>query len=411
MMTPAPAKPQSIPETPQAIRSDIVGARPEPLSPALSRFIHLARWVAAFVVLLHHVSATFVSVPDIMSAPHGPLAYVWWFFTPYAFAHEAVVVFFVLSGFLVGGAVLGRRTEPAPWLRPYVVDRLARIYVVLLPVLALTLVLDATGRVLFRDAKLYDLSFLDGSFAPGLIVPNLLSLQGLWFQPLGSNLPLWSLGMEVWFYLLFPLLLLPWLRAYPGHWTRVFGLAAAFLFLLALPAGNYMPFGFGLWALGALARALPRPLVRSKWLALLLFVVASVAFRLAVREHILKEPPVKYYVDACEALLFAHLLLALRFDAGDGFRFARADVHARLASFSYTLYAFHVPVVFWLAGLLATVLGAGWRLQPATPGHYATAIAVIGFVLATGYALSLVTEAHTERVRRAARGLLTRHPR
>ena len=91
-----------------AVQSDIVGGRPEALSPALSQFIHLARWIAATAVLLHHVSATFVSVPDIMTARHNALEYVWWFATPYIFAHEAVIVFFVLSGFLVGGAVAGQ---------------------------------------------------------------------------------------------------------------------------------------------------------------------------------------------------------------------------------------------------------------------------------------------------------------
>ena len=240
------------------MRSDIVGGHPEAMSLALSRFIHFARWSSAWMVLLHHISATFVSVPDIMTAPHNPLAYVWWFFTPYAFAHEAVVVFFVLSGFLVGGAVVKRRGQPTPWLRGYFIDRLVRIYVVFVPILALTWIVDASGRAWFANANLYDLPFLAGHFDPKLILPNVLSLQGLWVEPLGSNLPLWTLGMEVWFYLLFPLLLLPWLAAYPRHWVRVFGLAAALMFLLALPAGNYMPFGFAIWTLGALARVLPR---------------------------------------------------------------------------------------------------------------------------------------------------------
>lgn len=391
-----------------AVQSDIVGGRPEALSPALSQFIHLARWIAATAVLLHHVSATFVSVPDIMTARHNALEYVWWFATPYIFAHEAVIVFFVLSGFLVGGAVAGRRKQETPWLRSYVIDRLARIYIVFLPVIALTLILDTSGRSLFAAANLYDLPFLAGRYDPGLILPNLLSLQGLWFEPLGTNLPLWSLGMEVWFYLLFPLLLLPWLSAYPNHWLRVFGLAAAILFLMALPPTNYMPFGFAIWALGAAARVLPRPLMRSKWLALALFVILSVVVRLAIREHFLMQPPVKYLVDAAEALCFANLLLTLRFDQSAGFRFARSGIHARLASFSYTLYAFHVPVVFWLAGAIGVTFGAGWRLQQATLLHYVVALGVIAFVLIAGYGLSLLTEAHTETVRRRARAMFAR---
>ena len=109
-MTNAAMEQDETPQPAKAVLSDIVGGRPEALSIALCassiwRAGRCHRGAAA------HVSATFVSVPDIMTAPHNPLAYVWWFFTPYIFAHEAVIIFFVLSGFLVGGAVLGRRTQ------------------------------------------------------------------------------------------------------------------------------------------------------------------------------------------------------------------------------------------------------------------------------------------------------------
>ena len=132
--------------------------------------------------------------------------------------------------------------------------------------------------------------------------------------------------------------------------------------------------------------------------------------RLAVREHILKDAG-RYYADAGAALLFANLLATLRFDATAGFRFARADLHATLASFSYTLYVFHVPVVFWLAGLVAAFWGAGWRLEPAGALHYGLAITMVCAILGVGYGLSLLTEAHTERVRRMARRFWARGDR
>ena len=309
-----------------------------PVSEAASSFIHLARWLAALVVLVYHVSTALVSVPDIMSAPHHPVAYVWWFFTPYAFAHEAVVVFFVLSGFLVGGAVVERRTQTQPWLRSYVLDRLIRIYIVLLPVLALTAVCDGFGRHYFPDPETYGLAQFADRFNLHLLLANALSLQGLWFEPFGTNDPMWSLGMEVWFYLLFPLLLLPWLRAYSRHWLRVLGLAFALVFLMSLPAGNYTRFGFCIWGAGVLARCLPAPLLRSRWVALVVFLAVSVVLRLAVRPPLSLSPPTKYLVDGVEALLFANLLLALRFDRSTGFAWARPAIHRRLAGFSYTLY-------------------------------------------------------------------------
>ncbi len=407
-MSSDPQAPVAGPESTAPVRSDLVGGHPEPMSVALSRFIHLARWVAALMVLLHHVSATFVSVPDIMTAPHNPLAYVWWFFTPYVFAHEAVVVFFVLSGFLVGGAVLKKRKRERPWLRDYVIDRVSRIYIVLIPVLVLTLIVDASGRAWFPNSSIYDLEFFKDSFDAKLILPNLLSLQGIWYPPLGTNLPLWSLGMEVWFYLLFPALLLPLLRAYPAHWFRVLGLAAALLFIFAIPSGSYMIVGFGIWIVGALVRIIPRPLVRSKWLSLAIFVIASVVIRFAVREHFLKQEQIKYIVDCFEGLLFANLLLTLRFDTTNGFRFTRSDIHAQLASFSYTLYAFHVPVVFWIAAFIGRLIHPGWRLERATLAHYAFATGAILFCVAAAWGLAQLTEAHTETVRQRARALFSR---
>src|SRR6478609_8932964 len=46
-----------------------------------SRFIVVARWLAAFAVLVAHAGNLFISQSDIMTAPHGPGAYAWWFLT------------------------------------------------------------------------------------------------------------------------------------------------------------------------------------------------------------------------------------------------------------------------------------------------------------------------------------------
>jgi peptidoglycan/LPS O-acetylase OafA/YrhL len=378
--------------------------RPLAMSPAVSRFIHLARWVAALFVVLEHVGTTFVSVPDIMRAPHGPLVYVWWFFSVYAFAHEAVVVFFVLSGFLVGGLVLGRRAETTPWLRNYAIDRFVRIYIVLLPALALTFILDAIGRRVFASSGIYDMPFLQGHYDLWLLIPNILNWQGIWFATLGTNTPLWSLGMEFWYYIVFPLLLLPFMAAYPRHMLRVGGLAAALVFLSAVPSASYFLFGFCIWILGACARRMKRPPIRSKWLALALFLVASIVIRLAVREHILMAPPAMYLTDALNALLFANLLLTLQFDTGEGFRLTRWAGHERLAAFSYTLYAVHVPMAYWVWGLTEVAFGQGWRQQQATLLHYGVAIATVVLLVAAAWAFSRLTEANTATVRRWLRG-------
>lgn len=56
--------------------------------------------------------------------------------------HEAVMIFFVLSGYLVGGSVL-KQKHKFEWLK-YSITRLTRLWVILIPALLLTLIVDQT---------------------------------------------------------------------------------------------------------------------------------------------------------------------------------------------------------------------------------------------------------------------------
>jgi peptidoglycan/LPS O-acetylase OafA/YrhL len=59
--------------------------------------------------------------------------------------HEAVIVFFVLSGYFVGGGVL-RAWQTGAWSwSTYAIQRLTRLWIVLIPALFLTLALDTIG--------------------------------------------------------------------------------------------------------------------------------------------------------------------------------------------------------------------------------------------------------------------------
>ena len=118
----------------------------------LSQFIEASRWLGALVVLAVHTNNMFTNQADIMSAPHGPLAYVWWFYSAFELGHQAVLAFFVMSGYLVGGAVLAHMRKNQGFLREYFIHRVSRIYLVVGPAVALTLVLDSLGRWLFASS-------------------------------------------------------------------------------------------------------------------------------------------------------------------------------------------------------------------------------------------------------------------
>jgi peptidoglycan/LPS O-acetylase OafA/YrhL len=157
-------------------------------SPQTGRFYWLdwLRFGAAFVVLVGHVrGGHFVDYGDLEQKDHTLFAAAG--FALSRLGLEAVILFFVLSGFLVGGRSARKALNGSFDLQAYGIDRISRIYVPLLPALVLT------GFIaLFRDGHV---SFFD-------FCGNLAGLQGIFVRAFGGNAPLWSLAYEIWFYLL-----------------------------------------------------------------------------------------------------------------------------------------------------------------------------------------------------------------
>lgn len=129
-----------------------------------------------------------------------------------------MVVFFVLSGALVGGSVLRSvATDTWSW-NDYLIRRLSRLYIVLIPALLLVLVWDCLGATLFSAPWTYlDVMSAVTVGEHTLIVHNqgVLAYLGnatflmtIYVPVLGSNGALWSLSNEFWYYILFPCLVL-----------------------------------------------------------------------------------------------------------------------------------------------------------------------------------------------------------
>lgn len=142
------------------------------------------RALSAMYVVVHHVVVT--------SSIHA-----WWTYA-FRFGQEAVIVFFLLSGFLIYTAEHRRYAN----LRGYYWRRLRRIYPALLLALALSAAIAALDGTL---SKRFSLAALFG---------NIFSLQdisalkpGVIVDPFMGNSPLWSLSYEVLFYALFPVMM------------------------------------------------------------------------------------------------------------------------------------------------------------------------------------------------------------
>src|ERR1700716_2371899 len=87
---------------------------------ALSHFLDFSRAMAALLVLLFHIRSALV-VPFDSLEVHNWLSRA--VFVVTAFGHDAVIIFFVLSGYLVGGAVLKMDVRSRHDLWQYWIDR------------------------------------------------------------------------------------------------------------------------------------------------------------------------------------------------------------------------------------------------------------------------------------------------
>ena len=352
------------------------------LTPAFSAYLDALRFGAALAVLMGHMQQHGYDIGWI------PLAHL---------GHEAVLIFFVMSGLIIASVTTGSGKD---W-RAYAVARTARIYSVALPAVilsvglaALTLAMDpafATSLTFFR--------------APGWIdtISSALFLNESWGESLGLstkltlNYPYWSLCYEVWYYVLFGVFLFGPAR------QRWWWLAA-----LAVVAGPSVLVMLPIWGIGAwLGMQASRP-VGPSWHWSVGFLAAPVAIALfewfsvdlAVRDAIKARFPAWWHLGSSQrvftdlilgALIGWHLSAFQRLPVRySGFFTRRAGVLASAAGFSFTLYLFHVPILT-LAGAM-------------TPAAYKGPLAsVLWAALFIGlcWLISFATERQLPRWRRA----------
>ncbi len=368
---------------------------------ALTHF-DMMRGVAAFAVLVGHVRGLFFQDFDRLAHPSALLKVL---YLVTGFGHQSVIVFFALSGFFVGTSVLTARTRWS-WTA-YLLRRLTRLYVVLIPALLVTAFLDRTGMSLFGEHGIYA-GALDAPYLTlddvhktgtvGTFLGNFFYLQYVFFRPFGSNGPLWSLSYELWAYILFPLFVQAATRSVTTP-RRLGYLVVAAVILWC--GGERMVFYTSLWLLGAgvawgwsrvkltglAARIVPIA-------AAAVFLVALFLARVRFLGHQDRD-------DAALALATCALLVALlasgggAADADSPLRKAYHRAAAIVASYSYTLYLVHFPVLVFLHAM--TMGPARWQPDAA---HLAIgALLCLGVAWLFAYPLARVTEGKTDRVR------------
>lgn len=305
------------------------------------------------------------------------------------YAHASVILFFVLSGFWIARSVDGRMGD---WhWSSYLIDRLARLLVVLLPALAIGGALDAIGVYVLGSSthlgttETYVLrKDVAGALDWPVLLGNILFLQGIVVAPFGTNGPLWSLAYEFWFYVWFPAIVVSWRLHRPSIFLVFIGLAWV---------TPFMVIGFGCWLCGAVLHRLTKAhlinLRRTSIGRIWLVVAGTILIAMLVVVRVVGLEGLELAL-AGAFTLFLYVLTRTNLPSPGWLRpFASYGAKA-----SFSLYALHFPIMAFVAALLLD----SERLPPA-----ANNIALVGLTLALAVFVcglfAALTERHTARIR------------
>jgi len=349
--------------------------RKDKISETVSVYLDGLRIIAAALVYLSHEKRE--SLTGGFLRPLG------------SFGHEGVVIFFIVSGFVICHATTGRRDD----FRGYCIARLARLWSVVLPALCLTVCLDLAGS---RVApQIYAVPGLPPMWsaswhslwqfvAPALFVNK---FGGISIDP-GTNGPFWSLCYEFWYYVAWGV------YVYFRSWWRYI-----VILCLALAAGPGIMSLAPIWILGAaLATLLGRQMRPRGWTVAGLGV-SIVAIAVALREKYVIEsaltglcgtfgPVVQDYM---LAVIFAVNLWLVASIRGQSAMLLASCAGAIkfVAGRSFSLYLYQVPLLFFFGALTHD-----WR------SFVPRALLVNGLTLACVLGFAEVTERKKSIVKR-----------
>ena len=150
------------------------------------------RGLAALIVVIHHIHKLATTEIGQYLSPNLLSALVW-----VADRHvEAVLFFFMLSGFSIGLSLKADMLQTRKSINEYLYRRAKRI----LPLYWCALVVGVMIVVLLP--RIYNISYSPLNLLGNLLFLQTADIPNAWFIPYGDNGPLWSLSYEVFYYLI-----------------------------------------------------------------------------------------------------------------------------------------------------------------------------------------------------------------
>jgi peptidoglycan/LPS O-acetylase OafA/YrhL len=361
------------------------------ISPHTSNLLDLTRAIAAGLVVLFHARIYVLGG----TLPSGTLLSIVYRVTNCG--TQAVFWFFVISGYLVGGAILEDIETGRFSFGKYWINRATRLYVVLLPALLVGWLLDET-RVASLGLNAHAGLETAASLAPSTFIGNLAFLQTIFVPTFGSNYVLWSLANEFWYYLLFPLFLAPLYTSVSRFWRFAIFAIGIVIYLVLMRQNGSLAWLFVIWCIGVGARWLPMPLIKSETIAWLVAIAAMFVFPLV---HPVLGPAATLLV----AVTFA---CAINASHGKMWKWKYGNAVKAFAAFSYSLYLVHLPMQHYLLTMTRGNADPFLSLQPADPKAFLVIGGLFVASYAFAYAFAFITERNTAWVRRRMLQLFTR---
>jgi peptidoglycan/LPS O-acetylase OafA/YrhL len=367
-----------------------------------STYLDLIRGLAAIAVFIGHFrNLFFVDREKIVTK--NIIIEFFYFIT--GFGHQAVIVFFVLSGFFVSSSIFKAHLLNQWSWKVYLINRLVRLEVVLIPALVLTYFWDSLGIHVFGVDGIYGGNGLGSNVSnynildklnPSILLGNIFFLQNIFTPTFGSNGALWSLANEWWYYIALPLLIS--LSDFRSKWNSIFLLIYAFLLLLLtyFLVQSGIIYGFPIWLMGTIVCLMPiLPIFnQNKSLGLLITILSLIVLivsLLVVRFQLIKNDFIPDYLIGFCASLLLYFLLNNSGAVRQGFLL---KISSFLASISYTLYLTHLPILLFAKAYLLT--NARW--QPDL-SHGILSVLILALVSLYSFIIYYLTEAKTDKVR------------
>ena len=309
-------------------------------------FLESLRGLAAIYVLIYHCRWLLTeSYSNRESQTINTEYIITKIFIIFRFGHEAVIFFFVLSGFVIHYSTIKTGVVSLDFIA-YLKKRINRILPPLIFALLLTLLFDCIGKYFFNfnvyinGSKYYELIVDNLNFKS--FAANLLSLQelNLGIKHFGSNSVLWSLSYEWWFYLFYPafFLLNKNYKIITLLLLLLLYLSTAFIIPVSIPILTPIFSKMLIWWFGVVIANLyfkNKKILPYITLLLLSIPVAIIFY-----------PDNRLIGDVFWGLGFAGLLATLLSLNPLSFIIKALNKISAIGNYSYTLYLIHFPIIY-----------------------------------------------------------------